>query len=126
MTLEEINELYADTYAEYNSWAAEDPGFGWVYVSHNFESPMYYISYSVSALAALQIWNQSSRNFSKAVTTWEKFIEHGTYNNTYLDIVGKCGLKKFTEKGAVGKICRPALKAISTELETDFNYDFEN
>ena len=56
--------------------------------------------------------------------TWEKFIDYGTYNQTYLDIVEKCGLLKFTDKGAVKKICRPALKAISTEK--DFNYGFEN
>ena len=85
---------------------------------------MYYISYSVSALAALQIWNQSQKDFDGAVKTWEKFIKKGTYNNTYLDIVGKCGLIKFTEKGAVNKICKPALKATSSEL--DFDYDFEN
>ena len=124
MTLDEINALYAKTYAQYNTWAEGDPGYSWVYIGHNFEAPMYYISYTVSALAALQIWNQSTKNFSKGVKTWEKFIDYGTYNQTYLDIVGKCGLLKFTDKGAVKKICRPALKAISTEM--DLNYDFEN
>ena len=124
MTLDEINALYSKTYAEYNSWAEGDPGYSWVYISHNFEAPMYYISYTVSALAALQIWNQGTKNFDKGVKTWEKFIDYGTYNQTYLDIVEKCGLLKFTDKGAVKKICKPALKAFSTE--TDFTYDFEN
>ena len=126
MDLEELNKLYAKTYAQYNTWATDDPGYAWVFISHNFESPMYYISYTVSALAALQIWNQSSKNFDKGVKTWEKFIAHGTYNQTYLDIVGKCGLVKFTEKGAVKKICKPALDATSNELDLDFGYDFEN
>ena len=126
MDLDDLNKLYADTYAQYNTWAADDPGYAWVFISHNFESPMYYISYTVSALAALQIWNQSNTNFGKAVKTWEKFIAHGTYNQTYLDIVGKCGLVKFTEKGAVKKICKPALDATSNELDFDFDYDFEN
>lgn len=126
MDLEELNKLYANIYAQYNTWAADDPGYAWVFVSHNFESPMYYISYTVSALAALQIWNQSNKNFGKAVRTWEKFIDHGTYNRTYLDVVGKCGLIQFTEKGAVKKICKPALDATSNELELDFNYDLEN
>lgn len=126
MDLEELNQLYAKTYAQYNTWAADDPGYAWVFISHNFESPMYYISYTVSALAALQIWNQSSKNFDRAVKTWEKFIAHGTYNQTYLDIVGECGLVKFTEKGAVKKICKPALDATSNELDFDFGYDLEN
>ena len=126
MDLDDLNKLYADTYAQYNTWAADDPGYAWVFISHNFESPMYYISYTVSALAALQIWNQSNTNFGKAVKTWEKFIAHGTYNQTYLDIVGKCGLVKFTEKGAVKKICKPALDATSNELDFDFDHDFKN
>ncbi len=124
MTLEEINELYSETYAEYNSWAKGDPGYSWVFVSHNFEAPMYYISYTVSALAALQIWNQSNKDFDGAVKTWEKFIKEGTYNRTYLDVVGKCGLIKFTEKGAVKKICKPALDAVDSGL--DLNYDFKD
>ena len=124
MTLDEINKLYSETYAKYNSWAEGDPGYSWVFISHNFEAPMYYISYTVSALAALQIWNQSCKDFDGAVKTWEKFIEEGTYNQTYLDVVGKCGLVKFTEKGAVNKICKPALKETSNELDMD--YDFEN
>lgn len=126
MDLEELNKLYADTYAQYNTWAADDPGYGWVFISHNFESPMYYISYTVSALAALQIWDQSNRSFDRAVKTWEKFISYGTYNRTYLDTVERCGLVKFTEKGAVNRICRPALDATSSELDLDFDYDNEN
>ena len=117
MTLDEINKLYSKTYAKYNTWAEGDPGYSWVFISHTFESPMYYISYTVSALAALQIWNQSQKDFSKAVGTWEKFIKVGTYNQTYLDGVGKCGLQKFTEKGAVKKICKPALDITSSELD---------
>ena len=124
MTLDEINKLYSETYAQYNTWAEGDPGYSWVFITHNFEAPMYYISYAVSALAALQIWNQSGKDFDSAVKTWEKFIKEGTYNKTYLDVVGKCGLIKFTEKGAVDKICKPALDATSSDLE--FDYDFEN
>ena len=124
VSLEEINKIYSETYAKYNSWAEGDPGYSWVFVLHNFEAPMYYISYSVSALAALQIWNQSTKDFDGAVKSWEKFIKKGTYNQTYLDVVGKCGLVKFTEDGAVAKICKPALKAISKGPELD--YDFEN
>lgn len=124
MTLDEINKLYSKTYAQYNSWAEGDPGYSWVFVSHNFEAPMYYISYTVSALAALQIWNQSVKDFDGAVNTWEKFIKEGTYNKTYLDVVGKCGLIKFTDEGAVKKICKPALNATKSKVE--FDYDFEN
>ena len=50
--------------------------------------------------------------------------EYKTVAQAIPDIVEKCGLLKFTDKGAVKKICKPALKAISTEK--DLNYGFEN
>lgn len=111
MTLDEINKTYAEVYGEYYPENEDPDGCGWIYVSHNFESPMYYISYSVSALAALQIWDRSLKDPDLAVETWESFIDEGTYNKTYLDVVGKCGLIKFTEEDAVQDICQPALNA---------------
>lgn len=111
MTLDEINSTYADVCEEYDPENEDTDGYGWIYVSHNFESPMYYISYSVSALAALQIWDQSLEDPGMAAKAWESFIDEGTYNKTYLDVVDKCGLIKFTEKDAVKNICQPALDA---------------
>lgn len=114
MSLQEINKCYSQIAVEYNMSEEGDPGYDWVYVSHNFEVPMYYISYAVSGLAAIQIWNQSQTDFDEAVDTWEEFIEIGCFNQDYLDVVNRCGLIKFTDEGAVKQICQPALQA--TEL----------
>ena len=35
-------------------------------------------------------------------------------------------MPQFTEKGAVKKICKPALDATSNELDFDFDHDFKN
>ncbi|MGN0701619.1 MAG: hypothetical protein ACI4KL_00335 [Lentihominibacter sp.] len=117
MTLSEVNEAYAETYARYNTWLGEDDGYSWVFVSHNFESPMYYISYAVSGLAALQIWNMSHTDFSKAVDVWEVFIREGSCNRQYFQVVDKAGLERFTKPGAVKKICRRALNSTSPSLD---------
>lgn len=117
MTLKEVNKAYADTYARYNTWLGEDEGYSWVFVSHNFESPMYYISYAVSGLAALQIWNMSQTDFRKAVDVWEVFIREGSCNKQYFQVVDKAGLERFTKSGAVNKICRPALNSTSPSLD---------
>lgn len=110
MTLQELNSLSAKIYKEYGlDIGAQD--YSWVFVTHMFEVPMYNISYAVSGLAAMQIWSRSETDFEGAVKTWEKFLDEGVYNKTYLDVVGKCGLMKFTEPGAVEAICRPALDA---------------
>lgn len=108
LTLKDINSLYAKINAEYGiGYGGQD--YSWEFVTHMFEQPMYNISYAVSGLAALQIWSESNSDFEGAVKTWEKFLKEGTYNCTYLDVVGRCGLVKFTEPGAVDAICKPAL-----------------
>ena len=110
MTLDEMNRLSARIYKEYGmNYGLQD--YSWVFVTHIFEVPMYNISYAVSGLAAMQIWSMSETDFDSAVKTWEKFLDEGVYNKTYLDVVGRCGLVKFTEPGAVEEICGPALDA---------------
>ena len=110
LTVEDMNRLYARIYRDYGL-SAGDQEYSWEYVSHFFEMPMYYISYAVSGLAAVQIWEKSNTDFEGAVATWEKFLKEGVYNKTYLDVVGRCGLLKFTEPGAVDAICEPAVDA---------------
>ena len=110
MTLKEMNRLYARIYKDYGI----DPGpedYSWVFVTHMFEVPMYNISYAVSGLAAMQIWSRSETDFDGAVSIWEKFLDEGIYNRSYLEVVERCGLEKFTEPGAVEAICKPALDA---------------
>ena len=110
MNLDELNRLSARIYRDYGiEVGAKD--YSWVFVTHMFEVPMYNISYAVSGLAAMQIWSKSETDFDGAVKIWEKFLDEGVYNKTYLDVVGRCGLVKFTEPGAVEAICRPALDA---------------
>ncbi len=55
LTVERVNEIYAELYEEYGYVPYEGYETEWMYVSHNFEAPFYYISYAVSALAALEI-----------------------------------------------------------------------
>lgn len=61
MTPESVVELFDETVQKYGY----DTNF--YYISHLFEQPGYYISYGVSALAALDIWNASLDDYSKAV-----------------------------------------------------------
>ncbi len=67
MTIEEIDELAGRLDDEYNSGYNYYAEQSWVEISHNFESPMYYISYATSALAALEIYEQSHENRDEAI-----------------------------------------------------------
>ena len=58
MTEEEVNQLFRRLSEEYGYvyYDTEDAAYDWVDVPHTFSSPMYYVSYGTSALAALDIW----------------------------------------------------------------------
>lgn len=64
MTLAEMNETYLRLSKEY---ALGDLygyiGTEWVMIPHTFQSPMYYISYAVSMLAALEVWQLSETDY---------------------------------------------------------------
>jgi RNA polymerase sporulation-specific sigma factor len=40
----------------------------WTYVSHNFESPFYYISYALSTLTSFQLWSMAKRDREGALS----------------------------------------------------------
>ena len=72
MSLKEMNQLMrtiGDSY-NYPYYDNTDEAYGWVDVSHTFQSPLYYISYATSALGAFDIWKLSLEDRDKAVDTY--------------------------------------------------------
>ena len=69
MSLEEINRLYKELSEEYGYQYDEDEeeSYYWIQVSHNFQSPFYYISYATSALSSLDLWLISLEDREQAV-----------------------------------------------------------
>ncbi len=69
MSLEEISRLYKELSEEYGYQYDEDEeeGYYWIQVSHNFQSPFYYISYATSALSSLDLWLISLEDREQAV-----------------------------------------------------------
>ncbi|MDE6926950.1 MAG: hypothetical protein K2P59_17180, partial [Acetatifactor sp.] len=68
MSLEEINGLYKQLAGQYGYLYEEDEEvYDWIQVSHNFQSPLYYISYATSALSSLDLWLVSLDDREKAV-----------------------------------------------------------
>ncbi len=109
MTLDEINTLFADVSAQYGVYEPADVDYTWVYVLHNYEVPLYYISYAASALAALQLWDMA-RAGQDAAGAYIALLDRGPYGDGYLDTVAACGLRTFTEPGAPEAICRPVIE----------------
>ena len=94
MTLEEINELYASICAE-------------------FEQPMYYISYAASCMATIQIWELAQKDFQAGVDTWKAVLEATADGSGYMTVLPACGLKLFTEEGAVAEVLEPLLDELA-------------
>lgn len=105
MTLEEVNACYKKVLTEYGI-DYDFPGleFGWCEIPHNFDAPMYYLSYAISAVAALQIWDISRSDFDKGVSTWEKLIEIGSNTESYSDTMKQAGLKTVFDTDAMEEI----------------------
>ncbi len=109
LTLDKVNRLYAQVCREFGDEAVCDVDYGWMYVPHNFEQPFYYISYAVSSLAALQIWEQSVGDFDAAVDTWLRVVEAGACGDGYRAVLENAGLTSFTADGAAADICDAVL-----------------
>lgn len=109
MSLQEVNELYAQLCIEYGEYDGEEEDHFWVYISHNFDSPLYYISYAASALAALQIWDESRQDYDAGVDSYLEILRIGGYEDSYMQVLRRAGMKSFAETGAVEQICRPVL-----------------
>lgn len=120
MTLDEINNAFKETMKEYGlELLSETPAaqYDWMYVPHNFDSPMYYISYATSAYAALQIWEKSLGNYNKAVKIWENILAADVYNDGYVKIVSDAGLTSFTNKKSTEKLFDTTFEYLATSVE---------
>ena len=118
ITLAEINDLYYEISTEYGDPYAAYYTYWWQWVGHNFESPMYYLSYAASAIAAIQIWDESQSDFDAAADYWLAIIDGGTYEYGYMELLGNVGLEDFTDESSVVEICSNALEYVYELLST--------
>ena len=98
MTVDELNRAYKDIASSYGmEFYSLESRYYWMYVSHNFESPFYYISYAASTLASLQILSLSERDMPAAVERYNRLVDIGAYDKPYEEVLREVGLKLFTE-----------------------------
>ncbi len=107
MTEEEVNQLFRRLSEEYGYvyYDTEDAAYDWVDVPHTFSSPMYYVSYGTSALAALDIWTIAQEDRQAGI---DKYMELTTYGltTTYCELLEKCGLKSIFEEETIREIAQ--------------------
>lgn len=71
LTAEKVYEIYADVYDGYGYSRYDGFDTEWMDISHNFDHPFYYISYSISAVSALELFVLSQEDYAAAL---EKYL----------------------------------------------------
>ena len=100
-TVQELNELYTKLAAEYG---IQVDGREWCGIPHNYEMPFYYLSYSVSAVAALEVW-EKSLNQETDIQTYLDLIQAGKRDN-FIEALKKVGINNPLEKETLEKVIK--------------------
>lgn len=104
LTIEKLNEIYYNCCEEYgtldfnNSYYLGMYGFmdsdeitEWVEIPHTFQSPLYYVSYSVSMAAVEELWDVILDDREKGVGVYLDLVEKGMVDS-YTDVLEDAGL----------------------------------
>jgi oligoendopeptidase F len=80
-SIKELNEVLFQLDCDYgitdtSSGITQDPS--WVYILHNYQLPLYYISYAMSAVPSLEIFTDSLTDREAAIDTYNEVVNSGT------------------------------------------------
>ena len=104
MTLDEMNRLYCEICREYSQYEPVDYEYTWVLIPHTYESPLYYISYSVSTLAALDLYNISGGDLDAAFEKYFEIVAYDDENDGLISMEDELGLTRMTDSAGIKKI----------------------
>ena len=110
MTAEQINSLFYQLCLEYGKDVdGQDVCYDWIFIPHNFSSPLYYLSYAVSGISALEIWSVGERDVSEGLALWKEVLSYSDNDKGYLEVVKACGLHPITDAAGVTAVLKDAL-----------------
>lgn len=94
LTADDVSSIFHDIFVSYmgDVFIDDYSYYYWSLVNHNFDSPMYYISYGVSALAAFQIWQATQEDFTAGMQKYLTLTAYGT-NVEFQTLLKDCGME---------------------------------
>ena len=92
LTVERVNEIYAALYEEYGYVPYDGYETEWMFISHNFDMPFYYVSYCVSALGALELYQLAESDWDDALDKYLTICAMDTEEYYYSEAVEEVGL----------------------------------
>jgi len=111
MSLEDMCSLYKETMLDYGGDDYPGVQYEWILTPHNFNLPMYYISYATSAVEALQLWQLAEDDFDTAASIWENLIDIPE-EVSFQEAMEQAGLETFANTTLVEELLDDALRAI--------------
>ncbi len=105
-TARDINDMYIKLCDEY---CLDTSDFAWVEVGHNFNAPLYYISYAVSVVPALEIYTVSTEDRGRAIEIYHELsrIEAGT---DFSEALSQIGLSNPFDPNTINNLCKQIQK----------------
>ncbi len=104
MTLDQMNDLYASLSQEYGLQQVYGyQGTEWVLISHTFQTPMYYISYAVSMVPALELFDLAQSDMESAKNAYFNIITRKSYE-TLGDVLARNGLASVFSESTIAQI----------------------
>lgn len=103
-TAEKADEIMCELMSKYydTELTLEEACYIWCSVPHNFHSPMYYLSYSVSGAAALAILTESFENYPSALDKYMRFSALGAHI-AYSEAAELCDMENIFSKECARK-----------------------
>lgn len=101
MTVDKMNDLYAQLAKDYGIKVDKR---SWSNVAHNFQTPYYYISYSVSAVTALELWAQSLEE-GNGIESYLTLVTAGD-SNSFIKSIESVGLNNPLEKETLNTVIK--------------------
>lgn len=124
LTVDVVNDIFAEVAADYgyDGYLEDVYRYYWVFISHNYQSPFYYISYCVSAFSALDILSLSEENRADAI---DKYMQITALDPSYgyKESIEMVGLTDIFESGnatsIVQKVTGLSVEEDITEVEDE-------
>ena len=114
---ERLLDIFREVYESYGFEIYDGYEYEWADVIHNFQQPLYYISYAVSAIPALELYVQSVESPNEAMDTYLRVAGMSDEEYYLTDALRETGLSN-SMKSPIGDV-------IAQELEKSGAFAFE-
>ena len=115
LTKDRLLGIFREVYESYGFEPYDGYEYEWTQVIHNFQQPLYYISYAVSAIPALELYVRSIESANDAMDTYLRVVSMSDEDYFLTDALRETGLTN-SMKSPIGDV-------IARELEESGAFD---